>query len=75
VLGLSKVARIAEMYARRLQIQERLTKEIADAIMQAIEPLGVAVVLEVCHCARTYTCELDVHQPYKLVVCSAHTCV
>ncbi|BCX82186.1 GTP cyclohydrolase IA [Methylomarinovum caldicuralii] len=49
VIGLSKVARIVEMYSRRLQIQERLTKQIADAIQTAIEPRGVAVVVEAKH--------------------------
>jgi len=49
VLGLSKVARIVEMYARRLQIQERLTKQIADAIQTAVDPVGVAVVIEAKH--------------------------
>lgn len=49
VLGLSKLARIAEMYARRLQIQERLTKQIAQALNEAIQPLGVAVVIEATH--------------------------
>lgn len=49
ILGLSKMARIAEIYARRLQVQERLTREIADAIVQAVEPLGVAVVVECSH--------------------------
>ncbi len=49
VIGLSKVARIVEMYSRRLQIQERLTKQIADAIQQAVEPRGVAVVVEAKH--------------------------
>lgn len=49
VLGLSKVARIVDMYARRLQIQERLTKQIADAIQTAINPRGVAVVIEAKH--------------------------
>lgn len=49
VLGLSKVARVVDMYARRLQIQERLTKQIADAIQQAINPRGVAVVIEAKH--------------------------
>jgi len=49
VLGLSKVARIVDMFARRLQIQERLTKEIADTINDAIKPKGVAVVIEAKH--------------------------
>jgi len=49
VIGLSKVARIVDMYARRLQIQENLTIQIADAIEQAIEPAGVAVTIEAEH--------------------------
>lgn len=49
VLGLSKVARIVDMFARRLQIQERLTKQIGDAIQQAVNPKGVAVVIEAKH--------------------------
>jgi len=49
VLGLSKLARIAEMYSRRLQMQERLTEEIADAMEAACAPRGVAVALECTH--------------------------
>ncbi len=49
VLGLSKVARIVDMYARRLQIQENLTKQIADAIASVTNAAGVAVVIEAKH--------------------------
>jgi len=49
LLGLSKVPRIVEVFARRLQIQERLTDEIADAIVEAVEPDGVGVVIEAYH--------------------------
>ena len=49
VLGLSKIARIVDMYARRLQIQENLTKEIADAIMKVTDANGVGVIIEAQH--------------------------
>ncbi|NJL62483.1 MAG: GTP cyclohydrolase I FolE [Methylacidiphilales bacterium] len=49
VIGLSKVARICEMYARRLQVQERLTIQIADALQGLLKPRGVAVVIEATH--------------------------
>jgi len=49
VLGLSKLARIAEMFSRRLQVQERLTKQIADALQDILKPAGVAVVIECTH--------------------------
>ncbi|KAK0453285.1 GTP cyclohydrolase I [Armillaria borealis] len=51
VLGLSKLARIAETFSRRLQVQERLTKQIAIAIQEAIKPRGVAVVMEATNLA------------------------
>ncbi|MCK5829958.1 MAG: GTP cyclohydrolase I FolE [Methylococcales bacterium] len=49
VLGLSKLARIVDMYARRLQIQEKLTKQIADAVELSVNAKGVAVVVEAKH--------------------------
>lgn len=49
VIGLSKIARIVDMFARRLQIQENLTVQIADAISEVIQPAGVAVTIEAEH--------------------------
>ncbi len=49
VIGLSKIARLVEIFARRLQVQERMTRQIADAIQDAIAPQGVGVVIEARH--------------------------
>jgi GTP cyclohydrolase I len=49
IIGLSKVARVVDMFARRLQVQERITNQIADAMMQVLTPLGVGVVIEASH--------------------------
>ena len=49
ITGLSKIARVVETYARRLQVQERLTEQIRDCIQDALHPLGVAVVIEAKH--------------------------
>ena len=49
VIGLSKIPRIVDLYARRLQVQERMTRQIADQLQQLLEPTGVAVVVEGLH--------------------------
>jgi GTP cyclohydrolase IA len=49
ITGLSKIARVVDVYARRLQVQERLTHQIMDAIKETLNPLGVAVVIEASH--------------------------
>jgi GTP cyclohydrolase I len=49
IIGLSKIPRLVDVFARRLQIQERLTDQIADAIMEVLEPHGVGVVVEAYH--------------------------
>jgi GTP cyclohydrolase I len=49
ITGLSKIARVVDIYARRLQVQERLTMQIKDAINETLKPLGVAVVIEAQH--------------------------
>lgn len=49
VIGLSKIPRIVDMYAQRLQVQERMTRQIADLLQEALQPQGVAVVVEALH--------------------------
>ena len=49
IVGLSKLARLVDMFARRLQVQERLTTQIAEALREALQPAGVAVVIEAFH--------------------------
>ncbi len=54
VLGLSKIARVVDAYAKRLQVQEKLTAQIADAIQDALQPQGVAVILKCRHFCMCY---------------------
>ena len=68
VTGLSKLARLLEGYARRLQMQERLTSQVADALMDRLDPLGVLVVLEAEHLCMTMR---GVKKPGSVTVTSA----
>ena len=68
ILGISKLARIVDCFARRLQAQERLTYQIADFIMNNLKPQGVAVVLEASHSCMTIR---GVKKPGSVMVTSA----
>jgi GTP cyclohydrolase I len=68
VLGVSKIARLVDMYARRLQIQERMTEQIAHAIEDAVEPRGVGVMIEARHLCMTMR---GVEQTNSLMVTSS----
>ncbi|HEY8535874.1 MAG TPA: GTP cyclohydrolase I FolE [Vicinamibacterales bacterium] len=67
VVGISKLARLVDIYARRLQIQEKMTVQIADTLMQVLRPKGVAVVLEAAHQCMTTR---GVHKPGVTLVTS-----
>ena len=68
IVGISKLARLVEGYARRLQVQERLTCQIADTLMKTLKPRGVAVLLEASHSCMTMR---GVKKPGSLMVTSA----
>jgi len=69
VVGLSKIARVVEILARRPQMQERLTSQLADVLMQGVTPQGVAVVIEAEHTCMTMR---GVRAPGSTVVTSAN---
>jgi GTP cyclohydrolase IA len=68
VVGLSKLARVVDTFARRLQVQERLTTQVADALQEAIAPTGVAVVMEATHLCMVVR---GVQKPNAITVTSA----
>ena len=68
IVGLSKIARVVETFARRLQVQERLTSQVADLLMAHLEPQGVGVVLEATHTCMTMR---GVRKPGSVMVTSA----
>jgi len=67
IVGISKLARLVEIYARRLQIQEKMTAQIADALQEVLKPRGVAVVVEAAHQCMTTR---GVHKPGVSMVTS-----
>ena len=67
VVGISKLARLVDVYARRLQIQEKMTVQIADTLQEALQPKGVAVVVEAAHQCMTTR---GVHKPGAALVTS-----
>ncbi|MDX6750008.1 GTP cyclohydrolase I FolE [Geminicoccaceae bacterium 1502E] len=67
VVGISKLARLVEAFAKRLQIQERMTAQIADTIQEVLQPRGVAVVIEATHHCMTTR---GIHKPGSLMVTS-----
>jgi len=68
IVGLSKIARVVEEFARRLQVQERLSSQVADLMMEKLEPQGVGVVMEATHTCMTMR---GIRKPGSLMVTSA----
>ena len=68
VLGISKLARLVEIYAKRLQIQEKMTMQIANTLNEGLQPLGVAVVIEASHQCMTTR---GIHKPGVALVTSS----
>jgi len=68
IVGLSKIARVVDIFSRRLQVQERLTKQIADLIMDHLQPLGVMVVIEAEHMCMSMR---GANKPKSVTVTSA----
>jgi GTP cyclohydrolase I len=68
IVGLSKIARVVDILSRRLQVQERLTKQVADLIMEYLKPLGVMVVIEAEHMCMSMR---GAKKPKSLTITSA----